>query len=585
MRTNSIVYKMASRLTIILLILLTILVTSNVYSLNVVQTNYYTSSQHTLNLYRVTIQNYLDNVSRDLLEVFETHADMSYNILKEDETGLYFKSLELKHTLMAKMSHDSSSDAMFIKSEQHDFHVFYFGSRINSVNKLNLSDTLRLKDFNRDKSNHYGQWQYVVVDSDVYIYKTITYNDMTFGTLINTTTLFTILNIQQQTDIHYFIEYLDYTLLAAVNGDNISFDEAVKSEENNDYLVTQEELPLLGKLIAVVEKKLIFSGLQAIHWFIVGLAILAIIVVPVVIRSLSLEIIKPILELSKAAKEVEKGSNQFKQPSQLYSMEFLKLFHAFQSMVNEIRALKIQAYEEELEKKRLQLDYLQLQIRPHFYLNAISTITSLTYNNKNEEIRSFIEHLSHYLRYMFNRNLKLVTLQEEVKQASSFIQMQEVRYPNQIFFMCDIEEGLEEERVPNFITLTFVENAFKHAMFYEKVLSIFIKASKVIRDQVPYIYIVIEDNGKGFSDQVLAAYEVSAQSNQSNQLTQSAQSTLSTQLAQESDTEGYHIGILNIKRTLEIIYKRQDLLFLSNHEQLGAKVEIWIPAMINDEGR
>jgi len=558
MRRNSIVFKMASRLTIILAILFLILVTSNVYSLYVVLTNYYTSSQNTLNLYRVNIENFLDNVSRDLLETFENHSEAAYNFEQLDETGRFFKSLELKNTLMTKMNHESSSDAMFIQNSTSDFHVYYFSNRIDTVSKLDLSDTLRSTEFNSVPLNNYGQWQYLVIGESRYIYKTITYNNITFGTLVHANTLFSILNVSHNDKINYYIEHEDKTVLSTFSSGptDINYAEVREESKPKNYLVTDEGLSHLGKLVAIVEKKHIFYGLKSIQWFIVALAIIALIVVPLVIHSLSSAIIKPIIELSKAAKDVEKGSATFSNPSQSYSMEFLKLFHSFQSMVNEIKSLKIQAYEEELEKKRLQLDYLQLQIKPHFYLNAISTISSLTYQNKNEEIRNFIQYLSSYLRYMFNRALNLVTIKEEMKQVSNFIKLQEIRYPNQIFFMTEIEAGLEQIKIPNFLLQTFVENAFKHAMFYEEILSLFIRVTKATKEGQTYLYITIEDNGEGFTEHYLSSLDNLQYSNQ-DQIN--------------------HIGILNIKRTLELLYKEDGLLNLSNQEQSGARVEIWIP--------
>ena len=59
-------------------------------------------------------------------------------------------------------------------------------------------------------------------------------------------------------------------------------------------------------------------------------------------------------------------------------------------MTQEISALKIQNYEEALERKNAEVKYLQLQLHPHFYLNAITTISSLSMRGENEQIQSFI---------------------------------------------------------------------------------------------------------------------------------------------------------------------------------------------------
>ena len=67
-------------------------------------------------------------------------------------------------------------------------------------------------------------------------------------------------------------------------------------------------------------------------------------------------------------------------------------------------------------------------------------------------------------------------------------------------------------------------------------------------------WIVIEDNGAGFTQEWLDAQEQA-----------------------ETAEDGARVGIANIRRTLQLLYKRDDLLKLSNAESTGARVELWIP--------
>ena len=140
-----------------------------------------------------------------------------------------------------------------------------------------------------------------------------------------------------------------------------------------------------------------------------------------------------------------------------------------------------------------------MQIRPHFYLNAISTISSLTYQNRNEEIRRMIQMLSQHLRYMFKAEQMLVSIDEEMRHVENYIRMQEIRYPDQIFYMTDLEPATGDIRIPQLLIQTFVENCFKHALTYGEMLSIFYPSAygRSANDE-GYVQIVIEDNGEGF---------------------------------------------------------------------------------------
>lgn len=562
MRTNSIVYKLAFQLTVILVILFFIMILSNVYSLNVVQTHSLTSSQNTLRLYKVTIQNSLENFSTDLIEIFENYIDSAVNFENLDETGQYFNSLELKNALMMKMTRKDSSDLMFIKIESSDTLLIYYGYRIDAVNKLILSDYLHAYSLEYEEEKSYDEWSSMELGDQSYVYRAIHYSGITFGTIVQASTLFTLVNHGEYDDSSYVLSNIEGEILTTYNLelDQVQHLDLLHEQLSHYYLINEDTISKLGTITYVVEKQNIFSGLQAIQWIIISLGVLSIVVVPLVIRSLTRDILKPILELVKASKEVEKGGTHFLGSTQLYSMEFMKLFHSFQSMVHEITDLKIQSYEDELNKNHLQLKYLQMQIRPHFFLNAISTITSLTYQNKNEDIRRLIQYLSEHLRYMFIGGLTEIQISDEIKHVENYIQMQEIRYPNQIFFMKEIDENIGQVMIPHFIIQTFVENIFKHAMFYGETLAIFLRVTMEEKNNLPFIRITLEDNGEGFNLEWLK------------------------QLASEQSDyieNKYQVGINNINRTLQLLYKRNDLLQLSNVEPSGAKVELWIPIQLN----
>ncbi|WP_342478644.1 histidine kinase [Paenibacillus sp. FSL H7-0350] len=556
-RTNSIVFKFSLQMTVILAILLSILVLSNIYSLEVVRSNALTSSRNTLALYQANIHNNFNNFSKDLIEVFDHNVDAAVNSAGMDENSRYFRVQQLKNSLQAKIAGDNSSDGMFIRLSD-ELVLEQFNRRIQSEDKLALVDFINMHTFSTAPAEHSGEWKVFQIRGESYLFKYITYSEVSFGTLVKADTLLAMVDRGGNDQNRYVLSDSKGTILAA---SNISLQEGETTLESlsrqykRDYLIVSEPIGEFGQMTQMVAKGSLFSGLKLIQWGIALLAVLSVIVVPLVLRFLTRDVLRPILELVKAAKAVEQGQLEYQIPQNTpYSLEFLKLFHALESMVSEIKDLKIQSYEEQIEISRAEIKYLQMQIRPHFFLNAISTITSLTYQNKNEEIRRLIHCLSEHLRYMFRGGLMEVTMEEEIRHTENYIRMQEIRYPEQIFFMIEIQEEARQVPVPQFMIQTFVENTFKHAMFVQELLSIFIRVRMEQRDDSSFVSIVIEDNGAGFASEWLDQPE-----------------------REEAGEDGGRVGIANIRKTLRLLYKREDLLKLSNNQSTGARVELWIP--------
>ena len=58
-------------------------------------------------------------------------------------------------------------------------------------------------------------------------------------------------------------------------------------------------------------------------------------------------------------------------------VELEQIDDKFRNMIHQIRRLKITLYEQELEKQKIEMDYLKIQIRPHFYMNCLNFITAI----------------------------------------------------------------------------------------------------------------------------------------------------------------------------------------------------------------
>lgn len=561
---RSLVYKTSVRIAMIITILLAVLILSSVYSLRVVTKNMLISTQNTSAVYINGIDNSLNSVTKDLNEVSLKYIDNIMNYPSMGELEKYMAATQLRDIFSTKVTNNENLDGLFIIQPDEDLFLSQFSIRITSDESLNLTDFLK-KEKLLEEYGPYNSWSALNVNSTYYLVKKYNISGITVGALIKADTVMSFIRkTSVKNNDQYVLTDKNGSILSVSSSS--SFIKGYTSIPNNTpvtnnfngsyFIITSDISSFHGKLSSVIERKNIFYGLELIQWIIIVLGVVSIFIIPYVIYYLFRGIIQPVKALVTATKEIESGNWDYRLPPKNTPLEFTTLNNSFESMVKEIKALKIDSYEEKLERQKAELKYLQMQIKPHFYLNAITTISSLTHQNRNEEIREFINFLSKHLRYMFKGGLIKVTINEEIEHIRNYIRMQEIKFPNNIFYMTDIDPDISNCLLPQFLIQTFVENIFKHALTIGDMLSIFIRAERHSQEGENFVRIVIEDNGDGFPPEIIQIVNSSGKN---------------------STTTGEKIGITNIKKTLNLLYKRDGLLKISNCDPSGARVTILLP--------
>lgn len=97
-------------------------------------------------------------------------------------------------------------------------------------------------------------------------------------------------------------------------------------------------------------------------------------------------------------------------------------------MCQELYQLKVQIYEEKLRKADTELQYLNLQIKPHFFLNSLNIIYNLALTKNFREILEMSRCLMDYFRYTFRSSDSLVPVDEELQHMKNYSHYQELRY-------------------------------------------------------------------------------------------------------------------------------------------------------------
>jgi two-component system LytT family sensor kinase len=135
----------------------------------------------------------------------------------------------------------------------------------------------------------------------------------------------------------------------------------------------------------------------------------------------------------------------------------------------------IRTEREQKEKQAAQLltelKFLRSQISPHFLFNVLTNLVSLA-RKKSDKLEQSLIMLSDLMRYMlYDAQGKKVALQKEIEYLSSYIELQKLRFGNDVQVNSRIElddEGGDQYTIEPMLLIPFVENAFKHGVGYNE---------------------------------------------------------------------------------------------------------------------
>lgn len=228
--------------------------------------------------------------------------------------------------------------------------------------------------------------------------------------------------------------------------------------------------------------------------------------------------------------------------------EFQILAESFNHLVERVGKLKIEKYESELKSQKATMQYLQLQIKPHFYANLLNIIYSLAQSRDYETIQRVSRAIVNYSRYMFRDATELVELRREMEFLECYMEIQEIRYRKRILLRLNNWEKLGNALVPPFVIQGFVENSVKYAFKTKK--DCIIQVSVDLSEDGETMVIVIKDNGDGYPKELLS------------------------EAWKHKKTEE-HIGLSNIYARHQLIYGGGADIQLTNEE--GAVSRISLP--------
>lgn len=340
-------------------------------------------------------------------------------------------------------------------------------------------------------------------------------------------------------------------------------------EPNNipseNYLIhaQNEKTHLPFDIYVLVDYAEVFRNITLLEVFLSAVPIIITILSIIIILYIRQWMIKPITRLTERLSQLGDSIP----PSEFFISEGIleidKANDKLNKVIFDMQELKIREYHSQLELKKIELNYLKNQIRPHFYLNMLSMIHSMLQTKNYKEIEDLTILTSNYLRHLFMANQDFSELKDEVQHIKDYLEIQRIRYGNNIHFSLDYNDDLQNTLVPSLLLQTFIENTIKHGFSFQDLFTILLSIKKVKTENSDYIQICIEDNGPGFSEEILSKL------NQKQSLI---------------TEDGHHIGITNTIERLNLLYPNDYTITFENNEEGGAKILLLIPYKIIDGG-
>jgi LytS/YehU family sensor histidine kinase len=128
----------------------------------------------------------------------------------------------------------------------------------------------------------------------------------------------------------------------------------------------------------------------------------------------------------------------------------------------EERALRVAQLDRRLAEAKLEA--LQRQLHPHFLFNTLNTISGLMHQDV-QAADLMIDRLSDLLRTTLDTSgVQEVPLKQELATLQTYLDIEQTRFRDRLSVRLDVDAGVQDALVPNFLLQPLVENAIRHGI-------------------------------------------------------------------------------------------------------------------------
>lgn len=558
-RYRSFVKRIVCMIFIVLLLLTILLFFYISHTFQVLKKTEIASADSTLRIYGRQMDGRLDMLDNYLHDLLSRQAEIS-QMSDEKEENRHYAAVELQTQMKHYLINSDLIDYMVIMEKQYGKAVAISSKRISIWDEEEIRKNLwTVKDSNLSQTT---EWSIEEFNGQNYIFKQYKTDNWTLALLSKLDVFLAEMYAAEfPAGQRFLIADKNNRGQENLQRESALYEKTIVDDQDGffdgQYMVSLDSEKGDLRLIGLVSRKNIIGSIQAGNSLVLLILLILIGCIFIILNYIRKEIYLPMNRLIETMKEIEEGDYQKRVESNELSLELWNLTNTFNHMMDVIIHLRIKAYDDKIRLLDTEIKYFQLQIKPHFFLNALTTIYSMSYQERTADIREYIDALTKTIRYMFRTGLHTVTLKDEILHLKNYFNMQDIKYPNCVFRYFEISKEAENWRIPQMLLHTFVENKYKYSVNVDQILTILVKADVFIQNGEQVLRIGIEDDGVPFPEEVLE-YMNGSDNNYKD--------------------DGKRVGLWNIKRTMEVVYQQEHLLHLSNLETSGCRIVVAVPA-------
>lgn len=197
-----------------------------------------------------------------------------------------------------------------------------------------------------------------------------------------------------------------------------------KAYFSGNYFIVQSYSPTSSMYLVFAESSPIsLQKINVLSLSVLGASALVVPLLPLFFLLLKRWYLHPMEQMEAALQKIRRGQMDVRFQEDQKVEELQHLSTSFNQMMDHVKQMKIAAYEKELQYRYAQLQYLQLQISPHFFLNILKSLYGMAQGRNYEKIQTAILMISDHVRYIFHDNQDMVPLQTELHHVENYMQM------------------------------------------------------------------------------------------------------------------------------------------------------------------
>jgi two-component system sensor histidine kinase YesM len=273
---------------------------------------------------------------------------------------------------------------------------------------------------------------------------------------------------------------------------------------------------------------------------------------------------QPILNICDFLQKVETGDLTLR-TAETGSIEIEKLSTQLNRMIGRIAALLNEIYQEQLFKRKVALKALHAQINPHFLYNTLDSISWMIESDRREVATGLIKSLATFFRIGLSGGREIISIQDEVKHAESYLKIQKVRYQDKLDYLFDIDESVLQAPIVKITLQPLIENAIYHGIKLKTDgRGIICITGAQVDDHT--VRLTVVNNGPGMDERKLAELRAALQE---------------ADITPETSGKGY--SLQNINSRIKLYFGKEYGLHYSSNPKTGTRVEILLPLFYDEK--